>query len=174
MVSSSGNSCYTFPHLLFLPLLPKAYVLLFQLGLNVLSSFLYFSLSLFQFSFSFFFFFSSTLKLQLTKGASLFNSCLEISTQWMQTAGAAWVAVSDASPDIVAQSATSPLPPRSLAPLVGAANSVSQKMLIFGMGTECFGAEHIAYVFTPESFSRRELRCFLLCTYMELFFFAWL
>lgn len=75
----------------------------------------------------FFFFFNSRfpfplpiLKLLLTRGASLFNSCLEMSTWRIQTAGAAWVAVSDASRDTVgAWSTSSPQPPCSFAPLAG-------------------------------------------------------
>lgn len=111
-VSSSGNSCYKFPHLLFLPPPLRVYVLLFQLGFNVLSSFLYFS---FRVCFDFF-----NMKSLPTKGASLFNSCLEISAQWMQTAGAAWVAVSEASRDTAwAGSSVSPWPPCSFAPSAG-------------------------------------------------------
>lgn len=53
-------------------------------------------------------------------------------------------------------------------PLGWAAKSMSWIMLIFGVGTKCFGAECIPYVFTPESFLRRDLRCFLLCAYIEL------
>lgn len=111
-MSSSGNSCYKFPHLLFLPPPPRVYVFLFQLGFNVLSRFLYFS---FWVCFDFF-----ILKFLPTKGASLFNSCLEISAQWMQTAGTAWVAVSEDSWDIAwAGSTVSPWPPHSFAPSAG-------------------------------------------------------
>lgn len=60
------------------------------------------------------------LKLLSTKSASLFNSCLVISAQWMQTAGAAWVAVWEASRDIIwANSTVSPWPLCSFAPTAG-------------------------------------------------------